>query len=128
MSEVQSTWRVIWNTNLYDVQSRYREGIDGSVVINQSKGRAAMRSVPLVGDGVVVVWNNHAHMRGTVIQGFTVGTNHQDDEVNLGNIREHAEPEYYAIIELRSLPVPIEVRSTGQRTWVKIGNVLEFLG
>jgi hypothetical protein len=49
MSEVQSTWRVIWNTNLYDVQSRYREGIDGSVVINQSKGRAAMRSVPLVG-------------------------------------------------------------------------------
>jgi hypothetical protein len=119
MVEHQVSWIVKWNTRLYDVENRYTEGLTQIITIHQSKGRARMRIVPHVGNDVSIVWEGHIRMKGKVIQGFTAGLEHQNDNANIGNDRPHAEPEYYAILELRSVPHPIRIPFTGTRTWVK---------
>lgn len=119
MAEPQLTWIVRWNVKLYDAENRYVEGLRKSITVHQSKGRARMRVVPHVGDNVVVAWKGRIRMRGTVTQGFVAGTEHQTDNANLGNNRPHAEPEYYATIELRSVVDPVRIPFTGRQTWVR---------
>lgn len=114
------SWAVKWNTKLYDTERRYEEGLQGTITIHQSKGRARMKIIPRIGDSVAVVWSGHIHMKGVVVREFTAGTNHQEDNANMGDIREHAEPEYFAIIELNSLSTPVRIQHTGQRTWVRM--------
>lgn len=118
MAEPPTTWIVRWNSKLYDVGNRYAKGLKKSIIIHQSKGRARMRIVPHIGDNVNIAWNGHVRMRGKVIQGFTPGTEHQTDNSNLGNDRPHAEPEYYAVLELQSIINPVRIPFTGRRTWI----------
>lgn len=113
-----TTWTVRWNSKLYNVDDRYAEGLEKSMTIHQSKGKARMKTVPHIGDNVNIVWNGHIRMQGKVTQGFIPGTEHQTDEANLGNDRPHAEPEYYAILELKSVINPVRIPFTGRRTWI----------
>lgn len=116
MEQIRRTWIVRWNPKLYNVQSRYSEALENPITIKQSKGRARMRIVPQIGDSVAIAWKSHIHMRGKVVQGFINGTEHQEDEENIGDNRPHAEPEYYATLEIKSVPNPVRIPFTGQRT------------
>jgi hypothetical protein len=119
MADLITDWIVRWNVKLYDTRTRYEQGLLGPVTINQSKGRARMRDLPTEGDTVIIAWKGRAWMRGVVKQGFVNGVLHQTDDQNRGDDRPHAEPERFAVLELTSLQEPVQVRFTGQRTWVR---------
>lgn len=117
MSISTRTWRVNWNSKLYDVNARYNEGIEKFVTIKQSKGAAKMVQVPEIGDRVWVCWNKHVRMEGIVVQGFISGIDHQLDTNNIGVNRSHEIPEYFAIIQVKSV-IPRPIEHQGQRTWL----------
>lgn len=119
MSSQQTSWRINWNSKLYDVETRYQQGLQGLITIIQSKGDPKKKHNPQPNDKVFICWKNHVRMEGKIIRGFTEGIEHQLDGCNIGNDRPHAIPEISAIIEVKSVE-PRNIRHMGQHTWLKL--------
>lgn len=76
--------------------------------------------VPQPEDTVYVVCGGKRIMRGIVKVGFAYGTAHQRDPYNLGQIRAHAEPNWYAkVLITKTYKRPIDMRGN-QRTWTQL--------
>lgn len=115
-----ATWRVLINPKLWDLDGFRRDWV-ACATIAQSKGSAAMATLPAVGDRVLFVVKGHIVMTGTVTAGFQTGTAHQTDAYNRGPVRAHAEPQMFATIEVvDAQPEPTPIAWKGQRTWIRL--------
>jgi len=121
-----TAWRVMLNKNLWN-QSLYEENFATMPEVRriaQSKGRCAMKRLPLKGDTVYFVLKGRIVMRGFVdSEGFETGTAHQAHSCNVGAVRAHAGPQEYAWVVVNQIGLSEPIRATGQRTWAKMPTV-----
>ena len=121
-------WRVMLSKKLWaqlkfsedaqDADSPLRKGFA------QSRGRAAMKTLPSAGDKVSFVWDGTIVMRGTITSdGFLDGDLHQTQHTEYMKAAKaaHQGPTKYALLDITEvLEEPAPIRHTGQATWIQM--------
>lgn len=119
-----TTWRVILNHRLWNqkkFETDFLRCSEEMCRLPQSKGRCRMVSCPKKGDIVKFALNGKIVMTGIVdSNGFEIGTAHQEDTYNIGDVRPHSIPDEFVWIIINEVGLSETILPTGQRTWVKI--------
>lgn len=117
---MSQTWKVSWNHNKYDykgvIDAFNKKEVD---VIYQSKGRASMKILPLVGDYVYVSCNKLKIMKCIVLSEFMTGTEEKYDVFNKETVREHATNDTYLKMKILEVYNDPHTLHGNQRTWCK---------
>ena len=122
-SRTPKIWRVVINKKRW-AQAEYEHLCTlepERKLLPQSRGRVNMRKVPSAGDIVLFVIKGVIVMIGTVkSDGFLIGTAHQHHPCNREAIRPHAEPTYYAEVNILQFVSILGLPHKGQQTWIEV--------
>lgn len=114
-------WKVSTNKSKFDWKgAREHFRTNGELILYQSKGRATMKHIPLVGDEVTIVSDKKEVLKGIVIESFQEGIEHLVGQCpfSKGENNEHRENNNYATIQITSLG-DMHPNCGVQRTWSK---------
>ena len=129
LSVKMTTWRVLlssklWNQEAFATAAEEEGGHALLTNFAQSKGRAAMKIVPVKGDSVIFIWKGHRVMEGQVTsEGFISGDAHRQQHRDFLRTEApaHQQTSEFALISnIKVLKEQVPIPFAGQRTWSRM--------
>ena len=129
LSVKMTTWRVLlssklWNQEAFATAAEEEGGHALLTNFAQSKGRAAMKIMPVKGDSVIFIWKGHRVMEGQVTsEGFISGDAHRQQHRDFLRTEApaHQQTSEFALISnIKVLKEQVPIPFAGQRTWSRM--------